>query len=357
MIMLTPEEISRYDSAGMLNRILNLPQQIQHAMAISQAASFKFQTEIFNVCVAGMGGSAIGGDIVRACLSDVITVPFIVSRYYSLPKFVDNKSLVIVCSYSGDTEETLSAYDDALAKRATIVCVTSGGSLAEKARVNGHPLVLVPGGYPPRAALGYLTTPLFYILFFAGMISNPKKELQESVEVLTGLADAYHPRVASNRAQEIAYALQGKIPLIYTAAAGLEPVAMRWKGQLSENSEVMAFYNVFPELNHNEVMGWGPLQEINRNFRPVYLRDRHLHHNILKRMQITKTILEQHTEGVVEVESSGTSLLARMFSLIFLGDMVSLYLAILNRVDPTAIGNINYIKRSCSADQEVAAKI
>lgn len=342
---LTPAEIAQYDSMGMLERILKLPQQIEHAIEISQSFSFKMANGVSNICIAGMGGSAIGGDIARACLSEAAPVPIVVTRYYSLPKFVDKRSFVIVCSYSGDTEETLSAYDNALARGANIVCVTSGGNLAAKAGANRQPLILVPSGYPPRSALGYLTVPLFHILFLAGMISNPEKEWRETVEVLKKLVDEYHPDAESNRAKDIAYDLQGRIPLIYTSAA-FEPAALRWKCQLSENSEVMAFCNVFPELNHNEVMGWGPLTEINRHFRVVYLRDHNMHPKVLTRMHITKTILERHTAGVIAVDSIGSSLLARMFSLMFLGDMVSLYLAILNRVDPTAIENINFIKKS-----------
>ncbi len=346
---LTAQEIAQYDSQGMLERILNLSQQMAHALEISRAASVKLAANFSNVCIAGMGGSAIGGDIARAVLSDAAGVPIAVCRYYSLPKYVNEKSLVIACSYSGETEETLAAYDDARSKGAQIVCVTAGGSLAQKARANGHSVILVPGGYPPRAALGYLMAPVFYILFYAGIVSDPEGDLLETIELLKSLAEEYNPNVPSNRAKEIAYSLQGKVPLIYTAAAGFEPAALRWKCQLSENSKVMAFSNLFPELNHNEIMGWGPLREINRQFRIIYLRDRNLHPNILKRMRITKTILEQHSGGVIEVESTGASLLARLFSLIFLGDLVSLYLAILNRVDPTAIDHINLIKKSLSA--------
>lgn len=346
---LTAEDIARIDSEGMLDRILNLPQQIEHAITISQATPLKLATDFANVCFAGMGGSAIGGDVVRAALSDVSRVPIAVSRYYSLPKYINEKSLVVACSYSGDTEETLAAYDDALAKRASVVCVTSGGSLAEKARANGHPMILVPGGFPPRSALGYLTSPLLFILHYADLISSPLSELRETISVLRSLSEEYHPRSEPNLAKKIACELHGKIPLIYTSAVGVEPAALRWKCQLAENSEVMAGCHVFPELNHNEIMGWGPLREINHTFRAVYLRDREMHPRVLKRMAVTKDIISQHADGIIEVESKGDSLLARIFSLIFLGDMVSLYLAILNGVDPTAIGNINFVKKSLSS--------
>lgn len=346
MPKLSLEEIAKHDAAGMLDRILNLPSQIEHAMAIASESSLKLDGDFSNISLAGMGGSAIGGDIARSCLLDVISIPFTVNRYYSLPKYVSENSLVIACSYSGNTEETLSAYDDARAKGARMVCVTSGGALAERARRDGYPMIVVPGGYPPRSALGYLTVPLFYILFFARLIADPETDLRKTIEVLRKLAEEYHPSVASNRAKEIAYSLYGKIPLIYTSAGSFEPVAVRWKCQLAENSEALGFCNVFPELNHNEIMGWGPLADVNRMFQAVYLRDPQMHAAVLKRMRVTKTILERHSDEVIEVDSIGSSLLARMFSLIFLGDMVSLYLAILNRVDPTAIANIDFIKKS-----------
>jgi len=346
MPKLVSEEIAKYDASGMLDRILHLPSQIEHAVTIARGTSFKLADNFSNICLAGMGGSAIGGYIARACFSDIITIPFAVNRFYSFPKYVNENSLVIACSYSGDTEETLSAYDDARAKGARIVCVTAGGILAERARRDGYSAIVLPGGYPPRSALGYLTVALLYILFFARLIADPETDMRETIAVLRKLAEEYHPGVVSNRAKEIAYLLHGKIPLIYTSAGNFEPVALRWKCQLEENSEMLGFSNVFPELNHNEIMGWGPLAEVNRVFQPVYLRDPQMHPAVLKRMQVTKTILERHSDEVIEVASTGSSLLARMFSLIFLGDMVSLYLAILNRVDPTAIANIDFIKKS-----------
>lgn len=349
MQKLRNEDCAKYDSQGMLNRILKFPEQLQHAQSISKAVEVPFGSEqILNICVAGMGGSAISGDIARSYLSDTLKIPILVNRSYTLPNFVNEHSLMIVNSYSGNTEETLEAYEDACKREAKIVCVTSGGKLAEKAKAHGDPIYFIPTGYPPRSALGYLTVPLLFTLYDIGLTPNPEKDLLESVNLLAALREQYHPDSGDNLAKQISYQLENKIPLIYGSVSRFDAVAFRWKTQLSENSEVLAFYNAFPELNHNEIMGWGPLQEINRNFQVIYLKDSGDHPQVKKRMNIVKEILEQKTGPVIEVESRGQSLLARIFSLVFLGDMVSFYLAILNRVDPTPVEKIDYLKQRLS---------
>jgi len=349
MSKLDREEIAKYDSAGMLKRILKLPEQLVQAQTISKASELKFKsTQILNVCVTGMGGSAISGDIVRCNLADRLKIPFYVNRYYKLPNFVNENSLVLVSSYSGNTEETLEAYNDACRRDANVICITSGGILGERARAQGHPIFTLPCGYPPRSALGYLTVPILYCLYAAELIPEPDKELYETINLLQRLSREYHPDSESNLAKEISYKLKDKVPLIYASVFGFEAVALRWKGQLSENSEVVAFFNLFPELNHNEIMGWGPLRKINQEFQVIYLKDREDHTQVIKRMAVTKEILEKEIGPIIEVESKGESLIARIFSLLFLGDMVSLYLAILNRVNPTLVRKIDYLKQRLS---------
>jgi len=342
---LNAHEISKYFSAEALDRILKFHEQIEHAQIISKEIRFRFDpAPVANICATGMGGSGISGDLVRAYLAGSLNVPFVVNRNYTLPHFVDQRTLVLASSYSGNTEETISAYEDACRRNARVVCITSGGRVAEMATANGHTLVVIPKGYSPRNALGYLTVPLLYCLYHTGMIPNPEPDLNETAELLKTLYDEYQPSSQNNLAKRISHALAGKLPLIY-ASGSFEPVALRWKGQLSENSKVLAFCNVFPELNHNEIMGWGPLREINQNVQIIYLKDFEMHSKIKKRMQLTRDIIEKHTSPVLEVESRGRSLLARMFSLVYLGDVASLYLAGLNDVDPTAIANIDDVKQ------------
>lgn len=349
MTKLDHQQIAQYDSAGMLDRILNFPEQLKQAQTISKQTKLNLSSnQILNVCITGMGGSAISGDIVRSNLAGRLNVPIFVNRYYKLPNFVNENSLIVVSSYSGNTEETLEAYEDACKKNAQVVCITSGGELSERAHAQGHPIFTIPGGYPPRSALGYLTVPILYGLHAAKLITEPDEELFETINLLQKLSQEYHPDSESNLAKEISIRLQGKIPLIYASVFGFEAVAWRWKGQFSENSKVLAFCNLFPELNHNEIMGWGPLREINQKFQIIYLKDKEDHPQVIKRMMVTKEIIEPETGPIIEVESKGESLLARIFSLIFLGDVVSLYLAILNKVDPTPVKRIDYLKQKLS---------
>jgi glucose/mannose-6-phosphate isomerase len=347
MASLDLEAVLHRDSQGMLKRVLAFPEQLKHAQRIAtEQMTGSVAEPPANVCLAGMGGSGISGDVAYSCYATEFNVPFVVSRGYTLPHFVGANSLVVISSYSGNTEETLSAYDDARSRGAKIVCITSGGQLEEQATAHDYPVFLIPGGSPPRAALGYLAIPLFYALYQSGIIASPETDVQETIELLITLAENYHPSVEENLPKKVAGALHGKIPLIYSGVQPLSAVAVRWKGQLAENSKVLAFCNVFPELNHNEIMGWGPLNEINRICQIVYLRDKEDHPQIKKRMDITKSILEEQTPAVFEVDSQGGSLLARVFSLIFLGDMVSVYLAALNQVDPSPIKHIEYLKEN-----------
>ena len=340
-------EIAKFDADGMLEKILKFPQQLSHALELAKSRKVSLNNEIIqNICICGMGGSAIGGDLVRSCFNDYIDIPFSVNRYYRVPNFINENSLVIVCSYSGNTEETLAAYEDAHQRKAQIVCVTSGGLLSDKAALNNHPVFSVPSGYPPRSALGYLLVPILYCLFSTGKISDPEQGILETIEVLENLAAEYDPDENDNLPKQISRSLKGKIPLIYASVASFEPVTWRWKGQLSENSKVLAFGNVFPELNHNEIMGWGPLDEINKKFQVIYLTDRGDDFQAGRRMELTRKIVEKHTvDSIIEIKSQGESLLTRLFSLIFLGYMVSLYLAVENQVYTKLIENINFLKQ------------
>jgi glucose/mannose-6-phosphate isomerase len=338
------------DPQGMQDLILAFPEQLEHAIQISRTTGLSLDGgDIRNICVMGMGGSAIGGDIVRCYLNPVLTIPLVVNRFYAAPDFVNADSLVLVSSYSGDTEETIAGYQDAIRRKARIVCTASGGRVKELAAQHGHPIFTIPGGAPPRSALGYLAVPILFALHAADLIADPEPDLREAIAVLTTLRDELHPDVAENPAAQMAGRLHGKIPLIYAAVQPMEAVAMRWKGQLSENSKVMAFCNVFPELNHNEIVGWGPRHELSKTFQVIYLRDGQDHDRVKRRMSITKRVIERHAGAVLEVASRGSGLLARMFSLLFFGDLVSLYLATLNGVNPTSIDNIDYLKAQLSS--------
>ncbi|MDZ7374420.1 MAG: bifunctional phosphoglucose/phosphomannose isomerase [candidate division KSB1 bacterium] len=339
------DSIQKYDRSDMLSKLVGFSGQLEQAWALAHDFPVPWSApSIQNIVIAGMGGSAIGGDIVRCLTYRESPVPIAVVRHYQLPAYVGEKTLVVVSSYSGDTEETLSAFEEAISRRAQIVCISSGGAVARIAAEQGYPLLRIPTGYPPRSALGFLTIPVLYLLARLGFISRLEEAFRETVSVCAELSESYSPDRPDNLALQIAERLLGKIPVIYASVVPMEAVALRWKGQISENAKVLAYANVFPELNHNEIVGWGLLREIQSRIQVICLRDAGDHDRVVKRMDISLEILRGQTGEVIQVQSRGDSLMARLFSLIVLGDFVSYYLALLNRVDPTPVDNITFLK-------------
>ncbi len=343
--------LQQYDRANMLKLLKDFPLQFRQARQIGEALNFEVdQARVKNLIFAGMGGSAIGGDLIISCLADQLKVPAMVIRNYTLPAVVDQNSLVIVSSYSGNTEESLSCYEVAQSRGAMIVAISSGGKLAARAQADGIPLIAIPGGAPPRTALGYLSLPVLIWLAKIGLAEIDDHVLDETQNLLLQMNQRYLPEAADNPAQKLAAQLQNKFPVIYCTADLLAPVAWRWKGQFSENSKVLAFCNVFPELNHNEIVGWHQRPERLRDFQIIYLRDREDHIRNQKRMNVTRGILERLTDPIIELYTTGESRLARLMSLVQLGDWVSYYLAILTGVDPTPIEKIQLLKDQLSRE-------
>jgi len=348
---LTADEINRIDRADMLGRVMAMPQHFRDAAARVKSVPIKLQIErIRNVVIAGMGGSAIGGELVKSLTHNQLPIPLAVCRSYQLPKFVDQHTLVIVSSYSGNTEETLSTFQQALQGGAQIVCITSGGQIGEMAAANGLTKFSLPAGFPPRSALVHLMVPILETLRACGFIADPMPDIKETTALLEKLGQRYHPQneAPDNPAKSLARTLAERLPLIY-AAEIYEAVAWRWKEQFCENAEILAWHNVFPELNHNELVGWGLRREMDQKFQVIYLNDpqatsAEIHPRVVARMSLTQGLIEKSSAPVVNVAAEGESLLARFFSLIFLGDCVSVYLAVLNGVDPTPVAKIDYLK-------------
>ena len=344
---MTESTITRYDHANMRKLLTEFPAQVEDAVRIGVSARFRaHKRSVHNIVVTGLGGSAIGGDLLRSYLADEIDVPIIVNRHYMMPEFVDKKSLVIVASYSGNTEETISAYHDALRRRAQCLCVSSNGEIEYLAHKHRHPLISIPKGYPPRAALGYSFFPLLLALAKARLIRSRQNEIHETIALLRKKAAAYSKPVPRNLALRIAKKLHTKLPVVYSSADRFDSVNLRWRGQLAENAKMLAFGHVLPEMNHNELVGWNVLQTLMREMVVIFLRDKEDHDRVQVRMEITKKLVRAHVTEVLDIKSEGTSLLARMFSLIYLGDWVSFYLAILNKVDPTPVKVIDYLKHA-----------
>jgi glucose/mannose-6-phosphate isomerase len=342
----TSEEIALHDRSGMRSLIYDFPRQVEKAVEIAEASKIEFPiSKIQNIVVCGLGGSAIGGDLLRSCLADEIHVPVAVSRHYFLPEYVNEKSLVIVSSYSGNTEETISSHKDAVKRRAKIFCITSGGAVKRLALQRKESIIEIPGGLPPRAALGFSFFPMLITLSKLGFFKSKKREIFETISLLKEKALMYGKAASQdNRALRIAETLQGKLPVIYSSADRFDAVNVRWRGQISENAKTLAYGHVFPELNHNEIVGWEVLEEVMKKIHIVILRDKEDNERVQHRMDITKEIVRSFADGITEVHSEGKSLLARMFSLLYLGDWVSFYLAILNDIDPTPVKKIDFLK-------------
>ncbi|HTP12336.1 MAG TPA: bifunctional phosphoglucose/phosphomannose isomerase, partial [Bacteroidota bacterium] len=300
---------------------------------------------VSSILLTGLGGSAIGGDLLRAYLSDELAVPFSVNRHYALPEFVGPKTLVIVSSYSGNTEETIAAQKDATRRKARVLCISTGGAVTEFARKRNQPCISIPGGLQPRAALAYSFFPLLIALGKAGFIRPKDKDVRETIELLRQKSRLWStPDASANPAINLAGSIKGKLPVIYSGVEHLDAVNLRWRGQIEENAKQLAYGNVFPEMNHNELVGWNGLADLMKQMHVVILRDKADHARVAVRENITKEIINRHSSAVTEVWSDGTSLLARMFSLVHFGDWVSFYLAILNGQDPTPVRAIDHLK-------------
>ncbi|MDD2553019.1 MAG: bifunctional phosphoglucose/phosphomannose isomerase, partial [Desulfotomaculaceae bacterium] len=275
-----------------------------------------------------------------------ISVPVTVNRDYVLPEFVGPDTLVFAVSYSGNTEETLSAYEEARARGASVIAITTGGKLAGMAARDGVPLVKIPAGCAPRAATGYLFIPTLVILQRLGLLPDLTGEITAMAGFIKELQNKIGPESPEeeNVSKQIAHKLYKKIPVVWGVTGTTEVVAQRWKGQINENAKAPAYWNVFPELNHNEIVGLEYPPEILKKIHVVILRDEQEHPRVQKRIEITKGIIKDALDGVTEVWSSGDGDLARLFSLIYTGDYASLYLAALYGIDPGPVKIIDYLK-------------
>lgn len=343
---MTKDDIQRRDPKGMYAWMRDFPFQVEDAVRIGSTAPVKLPVKgVQNIVLTGLGGSAIGGDLLRSYLVNDLAVPFVINRHYLLPRFVTSKSLVVVSSYSGNTEETISAHRDAVKRKAKVLCISTNGETERLAQKYRHPLITIPGGLSPRAALGYSFFPLLVILGRLGLIKPKTKEIKETIELLTRRAPILaDPASESNGAYRLAQQLRGKLPIVYSPNEHFDSVNIRWRGQLAENAKQLSFGNVLPEMNHNELVGWKVQKDLMKEMEVIFLRDKGTHKRVAIREDITRQIVSGYASNVTEVWSEGTSLLTRMFSLIQFGDWVSLYLAVLNDEDPTPVDVIDYLK-------------
>jgi len=321
--------------------------QIAESSSMVKKAELSLDSsKIKNLLYIGMGGSAIAGDLIKDILFDNLKVPTNVIRGYLSPAYCTAETLVIVSSYSGNTEETLSAVKSAADKGAQIIALTSGGTLKDLAKKNRWSCIVIPEGYQPRQALGYLFFSLYHVLGKAGLLSYYEEDLKSLVNVAKQWAKAndYPNSSMSVLPFDVANKIQNKIPIIYSSAPLLRTVGVRWRNQMNENAKSMAFSNAFPELNHNEIVGWECETNLGKNFIVILLENEDPHPRIKKRIEITKKVIRKKGVEVIDIYSAGKTPLEKVFSLIVLGDWVSYYLALAYKKDPIEIDNINYLK-------------
>ncbi len=339
------------DRSGFIKFVRHLPDQIIESEKFLKDVPYqKLRGDIQNIVHLGMGGSAIVGDMLKAYLKNQLNIPLEVHRNYGVPAYVNQNTLCIACSYSGNTEETLSATRAALERRAKILVIASGGKLQELAGENGLPFIQIPAGFPPRQALGYMFFPLLSSLQKLGLFTMPEKEISDTVKILKQLRRENDPDKSLGHCltSQIARKLYHKIPLIYTAAELLAPVTVRWRNQFNENAKILSFSNVFPELNHNEIMGWEAPPALLEPFCVVLLRDRDESSRNKLRLEVTRKIMQDKNVPIFDVFTEGDPPLARLFSMIYLGDWISYHLALLYRKDPYVIKSIEFLKQKLS---------
>jgi len=317
--------------------ITEFPNNITEAIKIAANSNFSQpKNEIRNVVICGMGGSGIGGSIVSKWLEDELSIPIYVSKDYSLPNFVNENSLVIGSSYSGDTEETLSSVELAIKKGAHIIGITSGGKMQRICNENGFDVVIVPGGNPPRTALAYSLVQLINIFKCLGLIVPGRlKEMESGRDLIINEGETIH-----KEAMSLAQFLKGKVGIFY-GTSEYESVLVRARQQFNENSKLLCWQHAIPEMNHNELVGWGGGDD---RFAVVFFDNDNIHPRNAKRIEITKAKIQAITDQVHSISSKGNTIIEKSLYLINLVDWASYYLSELKPVDAMDIKVIDYLK-------------
>jgi glucose/mannose-6-phosphate isomerase len=348
-----PASYSSLDPDDMYRRVNDLAVQMADAWALSQAMALPEDLgRVQNVVVAGMGGSAIGGSLLEAYAAADMPIPISVWRGYGLPQYVNRRSLVIIASYSGNTEETLSAMNEAHSRGSRLIAVTTGGRVLQQATDWSVPTLTFSYDAQPRATLGYLFTPLVGIVARLGFLPDQEALMREAIARVRSVRNEWSGEVprTQNPAKQMARAAFGKVVVVY-GSEFLAAVARRWKTQVNENSKQWAFFEEFSELNHNAIVGYGYPSNLSERMQVFVLDSPQLSHRIRLRMQVTGRLLDQFGVPHQTVSGSGTGRLAQIFTLISLGDYVSYYLALLNGADPTEIKPIDFLKTELSRTQ------
>lgn len=317
--------------------ISQFTEQLTDALKIGENASLeKTKKEIQNIVITGLGGSGIGGKIVAQLVQSEIKVPITINNGYGLPAFVSEKTLVIVSSFSGNTEETLEAMEVAQNKGAEIACITSGGKVLELAIKHNYNHIVLPACHSPRAMLTYSLTQQFFLLNHYGFIGATfKNSISNAIKTIDANIDSI-----KKEALKVAEGLKGKTAIIYSEE-GYEGVSVRLRQQLNENAKVLAWHHYLPEMTHNELVGWAGGKD---EYAVILFRNETDYNRTQRRMEISKEVIEKYTNTHFEIWSKGNDAIEKSLYFIMLGDWISIYLAEIRNVDPIEIKVINHLK-------------
>ena len=335
------------DPQGMKDAVYNFADDINKASKIGKKIILnKKYNNIHNIIVVGMGGSAIGGDINKMLLKNDLSIPLIVSRNYFIPKWANKHSLVVVSSYSGGTEETLSAFKHALSKECQIYGITTGGILSKELSSNDLDFILIPSGLQPRAALAYSFVPMLYLFLHLGLIKiDLNNNLMNSIKLLKSVRDDYMLNDQKNPTWVLSNKIFNTIPILYGETDNTSVIALRWSNQLSENSKMLAFCNEIPEFNHNEIVGWENNPNLIEKLSIIWLSDESDQERISIRQKISEKILETMVKNQFKISLHGSSRFDRLLHLMHFGDWVSLWCAYLHGTDPSPVDKISRLKK------------
>lgn len=337
---------ARVDKSDMLGRVTSFPSQMEDAWGIGRSFAPSVERGDYRqVVVCGMGGSAIGGDMLRSFFGNRLKSPLISCRDYQVPEYVGQGALVIISSYSGNTGETLSEYASVRDRGATIVAVSSGGKLEEICRVDGVAFCKIPGGMPPRSAIAYSFFPMVHILRAAGLVEFEDDEYTEALDAVKVLCQECSLDAENNRALQLAQKIKGKLPFVYSGPGLLASVARRWVCQFNENGKSLAHFALYPELNHNEIVGWQALEDVLGAVTVISLEDRDDHEMTRNQTEISLGIIAPLAAGVERIDGGDGGRLKRIMTTMILGDFTSVYLAYLYGVDPTPVEKIDFLKQ------------
>ena len=338
------------DKDDMYQSIWDFPENIIDAIELSENITLKNEyRDVNNIIIAGMGGSAIGGDVVYSLIKNEIKIPFVVNRGYDLPAWANSSTLIICSSYSGNTEETISILKEAKSLGASVIGITTGGVLESLCKNYSFDFVNIPSGLQPRAALAFSFIPLLYILKKTSLINVEVRDwLESSVDLIKSKREEYSQDKENNPVYQLANKLYNKLPIIYADSTSLETVAVRLKGQICENSKILAYHSIYPEMNHNEIVGWENNEEFFSNYYVLWLMDEEMNSRNKSRKNIISEILSDLNVSQQDIKVDGNSFKERFLLLIHYGDWLSYWCAILHNTDPSPVKNIQTLKDKLS---------